>query len=142
MVGVTLVACFAGGAHAELVVVVNVGSPISQLSRQEVINIFMGRYRSMANGNPIQPLDAADNSVERKEFYWRLVGKNLAEINAYWARLTFSGKTKAPYRLAGPEQVLAELVQNKDAIGYMERYAIDERVKVVYSMPDDRVPFF
>src|SRR5512146_3193205 len=73
----------------DLVVVVNPKSGVHQLSRDEVINIFLGRYRQLPGGIAAEPLDLPAGVADRALFYERLVGKDQAEINAYWARLVF-----------------------------------------------------
>jgi hypothetical protein len=76
------------------------------LSRNEVINIFFGRYRQYFNGQEAQPVDLADANPERARFYQKLVGKDLAEINAYWSRQLFSGRMQAPPKVGSTEEVL------------------------------------
>ncbi|CAK0742630.1 hypothetical protein CCP3SC15_1200008 [Gammaproteobacteria bacterium] len=76
-------------------VIVNPESGVEMLSREEVINIFLGRYRKLPSGIMAQPIDQADQTGKAL-FYKLLVGKELSEINSYWARLIFSGKTKPP----------------------------------------------
>src|SRR5689334_20372889 len=92
-----------GPAHAaepnDLVVIVSAGSGVAALTREQAINIFMGRYRSLPSGLVAFPIDLGENSVERGLFYQRLVGKDLADVDAYWARLVFSGQTSPPLRV-------------------------------------------
>lgn len=83
-------------ARADLVVVVNADNPTPALSREEVIHIFLGRYRQFPSGQGAEPYDQPTDSPERNLFYERLVGKSQAQINAYWARLTFTGRTRPP----------------------------------------------
>ena len=84
-------------ARADLVVVVNADNPTPALSREEVIHIFLGRYRQFPSGQGAEPYDQPTDSPERNLFYERLVGKSQAQINAYWARLTFTGRTRPPW---------------------------------------------
>ena len=67
-----------------LYVVVNPDSGVSQLSREEVRNIFLGRQKSLVPGVAAIPVEQQDLEV-RSSFYRLLVKKELAEINAYWA---------------------------------------------------------
>lgn len=123
-------------ASAEVVVVVNARNGIDRLSRQEVVNIFMGRYRKFPDGATARPLDMNIESAERRIFYKKLLDKNLDEINAYWARLVFSGRTSPPAQSKSREQLLTELASDPNAIAYIDRKDLGANVKVVYSLPE------
>lgn len=122
-------------ARADLVVVVSADSGITKLSREEVINIFMGRYRRLPGGATAMPLDIGGDTLEREAFYRRLVGKSLPEINAYWARLVFSGRTTPPEEMFSQREVLARVARDPVAIGYVDRASLNSKVKVVYEFP-------
>eukprot|EP00825_Cyclidium_porcatum_P026934 TRINITY_DN28946_c0_g1_i1.p2 TRINITY_DN28946_c0_g1~~TRINITY_DN28946_c0_g1_i1.p2 ORF type:complete len:126 (+),score=8.62 TRINITY_DN28946_c0_g1_i1:180-557(+) len=77
---------------AELVVAVRSDSEIGTLSKNEVIDIFLGRFRQLPSGQRAEPLDQAKQSPERQVFYHALINKTAAEIDAYWARLLFTGR--------------------------------------------------
>ncbi len=122
-------------AVAEPVVVVNAGNGIERLSRDEVINIFLGRYRQFPSGLAALPIDQPADQPLKAQFYHKLVNKDLAEINAYWARLIFSGKTSPPRQAASSEEVLEWLARNRGAIGYVDHSQVDARLKIVMEFP-------
>lgn len=122
-------------AQAELVVIVNSDVKVDKLTRNDVINIFMGRYRKFPDGSTVQPLDIKGESIERQDFYKKLLDKNLADINAYWARLIFSGRIAPPLKLGTQYDILERVTNDPAAIGYMERSGLNAKVKVVYSLP-------
>ncbi len=55
----------------------------------------------------------------------------MAEINAYWARLRFSGRTQPPQRLESSEAALAAVLADRNAVAHLESDALDPRVKIV-----------
>lgn len=124
----------AGGARADLVVVVDAKAGIDKLSRDEVVNIFLGRYRKLPSGAAAIPVDQAASTEARSLFYRRLVDKGISEINAYWARLHFSGKTTPPVQVASAAEVIAHVVSTPGGIGYIERSQADARVKIVMGL--------
>jgi hypothetical protein len=126
---------FGSAARAEPVVVVSAASAIGQLSHDEVVNIFLGRYRSLPSGGLAIPIDQPENAVIRAEFYRRLVNKNINEINAYWARLVFSGKTAPPRQVDSATGFFQLLMASPDAIGYVDRSQVDRRLRVVLEFP-------
>jgi hypothetical protein len=123
-------------ARAELVVIVNVDRDIDYLSHEEVVNIFMGRYRKLAEGISLQPLDIKGDAPERRDFYAKLLDKSLAEINAYWARLIFSGRTSPPLALTNQSEVIERIAHDSNAIGYVERKNLNAQVKIVFTLPE------
>ncbi len=123
---------FAPLARADLVLVANPHSGIERLTQDEVINIYLGRYRRMTSGIAAEPVDLADESELRARFYRSLVNKSLAEINAYWARLVFSGKTRPPQLVNSVETALQFVAAHPGALAYLERSQIDRRVRIVF----------
>lgn len=129
--------CLGFSAQAdELVVIVNPQSGVEQLSKAEVINIFMGRQKKLPSGATALAIDLTSSNAEKQHFYLRLVNKELSEINSYWARLIFSGQGSPPRQTETTEEVLDIIENNKGAIGYIERAKANQRVKIVYALSD------
>lgn len=122
------------GAWADLVVVVNGKSGVEKLTREEITNIFLGRYRQLPSGIAALPIDHPADDAVKARFYALLVNKDLAVINAYWARLIFSGKTSPPRQAASGVEVMDWLAKQRGAIGYIERAQADARVKIVFDL--------
>lgn len=120
-----------GNASAELAVVANPNSGIEKLSKDEVINIYMGRTRKLPNGLTGMPIDLSNTHHEKMQFYSLLVGKELAEINSYWARLRFSGLGQPPLQVNSMEDAINLVSENKGAIAYIDSKKIDKRVKLI-----------
>ena len=117
----------------DLVVIVNAGSHVRSLTRDQVIDIFMGRFRQLPTGATALPIDV-DDPDERRMFYEQLVHKNLAEIGSYWARLVFSGQATPPFRVPDSRAALKLVATNPDAIAYCYRSAVAGRVRVVLDL--------
>jgi ABC-type phosphate transport system substrate-binding protein len=120
---------------ADLVIVANSNSGIQRLSKSEVINIYLGRYRRLDNGATAVPIDLSSNEESKATFYRLLVDKNLAEINAYWSRLVFSGKTRPPKQIDNVDDALTFVANNPDALIYIERADINSEVMIVFEWP-------
>jgi hypothetical protein len=121
-------------ARADLVVVASAHSGVDKLSHGEAINIFLGRYRQLPSGIPALPVDLPDASQEKARFYRLLVNKDLAEINAYWTRLVFSGKTSPPRQMKSSGQALDWLAANEGGLAYMDRSQVDARARIVLEL--------
>ena len=118
-------------AHA-LVVVVGKNNPVEALSKTQVIDIYMGRYNTFPNGVVDRPLDRVAGSDAKQKFYRLLVNKSEEKINAYWARLLFSGRASPPSSYATNDEMLDELRSSKQTIGYVLESEVDDSLKVVY----------
>lgn len=120
-------------AAEAIVVVVNQASGIETLSRTDVINIFMGRFRQFPSGVSAQPIDMPVSAV-RTQFYRALINKEPAEINAYWARLVFAGRTSPPIQTETQDDVLKVLRATPGGVAYLERSHVTNREKIVFEL--------
>jgi signal recognition particle receptor subunit beta len=122
-----------GLARAEVVVVVDADAGIDQLTRDQVINIYLGRHRKLPTGIAAQPVDLPPTDKLRTEFYRKLVDKDLSEINAYWARLYFSGKTTPPMQASAAADALKHVIGKAGGIAYLDKSQVDPRLRIVYT---------
>ena len=116
---------------ASIVVIVNPGSGVDRLTRDEVIDIFLGRYRKLPSGRAALPIDIAEASAERARFYQLLVKKSQADMSSYWARLVFSGQTSPPFQVPDARTAIELVQSNPNAIAYVDRASVGAGVKVV-----------
>lgn len=108
-----------GNAKADIFVVVNTANPVRNLNTREVADLYLGRTRTYPNGAPAQILDQPNARSEREQFFRLLVNMPLAQVNAYWARLTFTGRQSPPEVRADDQAVLADISRSTQAIGYV-----------------------
>ncbi len=119
-------------AMADIAVIVHPSSEISELTRRQVVDIYMGRTVVISNGKTLVPYDKPENSIIRANFYHRLVGKSVASVNAYWARLLFTGRASPP-RLVSDRVMMLETIENKpNSIGYVKFEDLNSNVKMVF----------
>lgn len=118
--------------QADLVLIANAKSGVEQLSRSEVVNIYLGRYRMLASGLTAEPLDQPYESEMREAFYRQLVDKNLSQISAYWSRLVFSGKIHPPKVVNNPAEAVTEVARYPGGVAYVDRSQVDHRVRIVF----------
>ncbi|MGB3621222.1 MAG: hypothetical protein WBA20_07750 [Ketobacter sp.] len=121
----------AGIARAEIVVVVNASNPVSSFSHRELVDLYMGRNLHFPDGSLILRLDQTPESAVRNEFYNKLVNKSVAEVNAYWAKLLFTGRATPPQTMGDTQAILSAVQSNHNAIGYIDSKDLTDGVKVV-----------
>lgn len=126
-----LLSALAGAASAETLVIVNPANGTAALDHRQLVDIYMGRNLKFPDGQPALVLDQGPESRIRRDFYSALIGKSVAEVNAYWARLLFTGRAAPPRPMDDASEVLETVRENRNAIGYVDSADVDESVKVV-----------
>ena len=118
-------------AYAEVVVIVSAKSKISAMSITQIAQIFLGKTDKFPDGRDAIPLDQAEGSQIRNEFYSKVTGKDPAQINAYWSKIIFTGEGQPPRQLKGNDSIKKAVAKNPNAIGYIDKSAVNRKVKVI-----------
>jgi hypothetical protein len=126
-------------ARAELVLIANVAIAEASISREQAVNIYMGRLRRFPSGAAAQPLDLPPDSTEKALFYHLLINKDLSDIEAYWARLVFSGRASPPRTVGSLKEVVERVALEPNVIGYVDRALVDKRVKIIMELQAEGV---
>lgn len=130
--------CGAGAvAHAQLVVVAHQNSPATQLSIDQVRQIFLGRLQLFPGSNTnIQVLDQKEDSAIFDQFYKQVARKNAMQITRYRAGFLFGGRGRLPKVVDGDRAVLDALLKQTGAIGYVQRESVaGQPVKILLEIP-------
>jgi ABC-type phosphate transport system substrate-binding protein len=128
-----ILASASGLSHAEVVVVMSTKSAVSELTKDQVSDIFLGKAATFPQGGQAVPIDLAASAPHRDEFYTKVTGRNAAQLKSYWAKQSFSGKGTAPKAVAGDEEVKKLIAANPNTIGYIDKARVDASVKVVFT---------
>lgn len=115
---------------ADVVVVVSATGPVTALSNQQIAAIFLGNNTRLPNGEQAVPLDQAEGSGTRDEFYAKFTGKSAAQMKAHWSKIIFTGRGQPPKELPATE-IKKQLGANPNAIGYIEKTMVDATVRVL-----------
>jgi hypothetical protein len=113
-----LAATFAPVAQADYYVVVGERNPVTALSQQQVLQLFMGRTRTFPDGSPAATCEIASDA-QRAGFYRSLSGMSLPQVTSYWARLMFSGRSLPPQQLASEAAVIEQVQNDPTAIAWL-----------------------
>ena len=119
-------------AAADVVVAVSPHNPLTSMTRRQVEDIFLGKSQRFPDGRSAVPLDQAAGSAAQAQFYHQFVSdKRVTEIKAYWAKMIFTGRGQPPAAVGDDAQLKQALAANPNAIGYLDRQAVDDSVKVL-----------
>ena len=133
---VALLLLAAGQGRADIVVILNVDNPVQALTPRQVSDLYLGRTRTFPGGAATLVFEQPRQARTREEFFHRLNGMSLKQLNAYWARLQFSGEVQPPIQLDDSAAVLAGVRKNSAAIGYVDATAVDGSVRVVLRLKE------
>ena len=83
-------------ASADVVAVVSAVSPITALSKTEVVDIFLGKRTRFPDGSSAVPIDQTEGSSVREDFYSKFAAMSPAQLKAFWSKIIFTGRGQPP----------------------------------------------
>lgn len=122
-------ASFALSASAETVVIVSQKNPATRMFSEQASQFFLGKSTLFT------PIDQAEGSAIRADFYRKVADKDAAQVKALWSKLVFTGKGTPPKEHAGNAEVKKAVAADPKAIGYIDKSAVDDTVKVILTLP-------
>jgi ABC-type phosphate transport system substrate-binding protein len=117
--------------QADVVVVVSTRSSVARLNSDHIAKIFLGKSNTFPGGANALPVDQAEGSSVRDEFYIKVANKSASQLTAYWAKVIFTGDGYPPRLLDGNAAVRRAVANNPNAIGYIDKAALDSSVRVI-----------
>ena len=134
-VGLAIVALTLGlcirAVSADVVAAVSSKSPITTLSKNQVMDIFLGKTTRFPDGSSAVPIDQSEGSAARDEFYSRFADMSPAQVKAFWAKIIFTGRGQPPKTVATSLEAKMALVANPNAISYIDQTLVDSSLRVV-----------
>ena len=124
-----LAAVAASSAQAETVVIVSQKNPATRMFSEQASQFFLGKSTLFT------PIDQAEGSAIRADFYRKVADKDAAQVKALWSKLVFTGKGTPPKEHAGNAEVKKAVAADPKAIGYIDKSAVDDTVKVILTLP-------
>ena len=120
--------------YADIAVVVHPNNSTNSITAIQAANVFLGKTKTMPNGKLIIPIDQSRKSAVRNDFYLKLVNKNPNQLNAYWARQVFTGKSQPPNSVDGDEEIKLLIADNPSMLGYISSEKVDSSLKVILTI--------
>ncbi|GAC35071.1 type 2 periplasmic-binding domain-containing protein [Paraglaciecola polaris] len=130
---IALTAAFLLGStsvFAEVVVIVHPSNSAS-IDAKSTQRIFLGKEKKFSTGKEAIPINQAAGTASRNSFDNDTLGRNSAQVSAYWSKLVFTGKGIPPKEVADDAEVIAMVAANPDAIGYVDSGSVTASVKAI-----------
>jgi ABC-type phosphate transport system substrate-binding protein len=112
-------------APAETAVIVNPKNMVTRMPVAEAAQYFLGK------SSLLTPVDLAESSPLRSDFYMKIAGKDQDQVKAIWSKIVFTGKGFPPKEYNTSAEVKKAIAADPAAIGYIDRSAVDNTVKVI-----------
>ena len=129
--------CFSATTQADIAIVVHPDAKIDRLNVNEVKRIYLSKMKVFPGTNvEVFPIDQDGSSDIYAEFIKVALRKTESQLVSYWSRMMFTGGGAMPKPTEnGDEGVISLISENPNFIGYIDKSAVDNRVKVVLTIP-------
>ncbi len=121
---------FISNSVAEVSVVVHPDNG-STFDKSVIKKIFLGKSKLFKNGRNAILISPKPGDPVRNAFNQEVLNKSETQVNAYWARMQFTGKGSPPQEMNSAQDIISAISENKDAISYLDSSAVTSDVKVV-----------
>jgi hypothetical protein len=112
----------------ELVVITHPSQPVS-LTTSDLRRLYMKQRRFWPDGSPVIVINQTGGTSARAVFQAHVFGDEASRLPAYWNRRYFEGLLP-PITLGSDEAVRRYVAARPNAVGYVDRRAVDDSVHV------------
>jgi ABC-type phosphate transport system substrate-binding protein len=125
------IALASAAATDDFKIIVNPGNPVDAIERTFLRDAFLRKASDWDGGVAIRPIDLATRFGVRMRFGQAVLRKTPAQLKNYWNQQIFSGKGVPPPEVDSIAAVVAYVLGNPGAIGYLPVDADVGAAKVV-----------
>ena len=138
----TIILCVSLVSHAkanDAYAVFSLNNSFQTLSKNKVRMLYRGKIKRL-QGIKVELSDWSENNTTRSDFYQILLSKDVAQMNAYWARLSFSGKARPPKVIKEDSMyiLLRWLAEKNTRIGYAKLALVPKSANVLYIVKKEK----
>ncbi|WP_038889824.1 hypothetical protein [Vibrio campbellii] len=124
---------------ADSYAIFSLDSDFDELNITKARKLYRGKTKRL-QGIRIELSDWPDTSSERSEFYRYLLNKNVAQMNAHWASLSFSGKARPPKVIDNSDMdaLLTWMKEKPNRIGYAPVSSLPSNAQILYVVSSEK----
>jgi ABC-type phosphate transport system substrate-binding protein len=129
-----LIFLFSAAAQAEVVVIVHPSNG-NTFAKDEIEALFMVKKSTFSDGGKASVYYLSADDANRHQFDEKILGRSSSQLKAYWSKLVFTGKGTPPPELNNSAEAVAKVAAEPGAIAYVDKSAVKDGVKVVFTLP-------
>lgn len=126
----TSASIYAIQAHAQVIVIANPGVKATEISKDDLRDVFTGAATTLKDGSRVVPILLKPGTTNA-EFLLVYIGKSDNAYRAGWRSLVFSGQASMPKNLDPEAEAVKFVAHNTAAIGYISKATPHGGVKVL-----------
>ncbi|MGE0087657.1 MAG: substrate-binding domain-containing protein [Desulfococcaceae bacterium] len=123
-----MTAVFSSLSYAEILIISNTDVPETNLSSQEIQEIFLGKRVQWSDNSRIRFVTVGDNEVHSM-FLKQYVRLSEADWKIYWKRMVFTGRGLPPETIATEAELIAFVSKTKGALGYVSSEGLPKKAE-------------
>jgi ABC-type phosphate transport system substrate-binding protein len=131
-IALVLLAVWPSSAHADgWKAIVHPSNPATSISKSRLSRYLLKTTTTWDNGNKVLPVDQRVSSAVRDSASRAIHGRSARVIKNWWNQQIFAGKGVPPPELGSDAKVLAYVLGNPGAVGYVDGAAATGDAKVI-----------
>jgi ABC-type phosphate transport system substrate-binding protein len=112
-------------------VIVHPSNPPTAIDKGQLSKLLLKVNTTWSNGNKVMPVDQKVTSGTRDAISRAVHGRSARVIKNWWNQQIFAGKGVPPPELASDARVIAFVLTNPGAVGYVDGAAVTGDAKVI-----------
>jgi len=117
--------------EATFKIIVNPKNPIGSIRRDFLREAFLKKEETWSDGDTIRPIVLSSRFPVRDQFTRDVLKKTPAQLRTYWNQQIFSGKGVPPPETDSTDSLIAYVLANPGAVGYIPSDADPHGAKVI-----------
>ena len=120
----------AGSAYADVLIVTNKDVPESNITQQDIKDIFLGKKTKWSNSEKIHFVLVKDPAVH-DGFVKNYLQKSPSQFQNYWKNMVFTGEGKTPTTFESTQELIEYVSKTPGAVGYIDSTSTAVNVKTL-----------
>jgi ABC-type phosphate transport system substrate-binding protein len=122
---------------ADVAIIANPSVRADSLDKKLLYNVYRGEVRAWEDGTKIKVWDLGERG-ETRELFYDYLGVRPSRMKSHWMKQLLTGEGDPPDEVQSEEEMIKKVVATPGAIGYVDKERVDDRVKLLLLIPDEK----
>ena len=129
-----LLLLLATAAHAQVAVIANKSVPVTEIDRDDLLDLYSGDIRVWETGEPVSLFDLKTKTNVKNAFY-RFLGRSSSRMKSVWMKHMLSGEGSPPTACETEDEILANVAGTPGGVGYVSQSKVNGDVVILLVIP-------